>query len=289
MERRINERISELASDPDALYDYLARCAPHIKEYTTERAGGIKRKDIFDEYLVSVEEESPAVAPRPCAIDTPMQCSHCSEWHTTVLERSTSFHVCHNCGFSEFVQGGELGFKEEQEMDRNVVYSYKRENHFNEWVNQFQAKESTTVPEEVISQLRHEFKKQRITDTTEITHSKVRALLKKLDLNKYYEHAPYITTVLNGAKPPTMPQELEDRLRLMFGQIQKPFEKHCPADRKNFLSYSFTLYKFCELLGEDEYLPCFPLLKSKEKLHRQDDIWKLITKELNWEFIPTAT
>jgi hypothetical protein len=36
----------------------------------------------------------------------------------------------------------------------------------------------------------------------------------------------------------------------MFAEIQTPFAKHCPANRKNFLSYGYTLYKFCELLGE---------------------------------------
>jgi hypothetical protein len=48
-----------------------------------------------------------------------------------------------------------------------------------------------------------------------------------------------------------------------------------------------VLYKFCELLGEDQYLQCFPLLKSKEKLYQQDSIWKLICSDLRWEFIPT--
>ena len=215
-------------------------------------------------------------------------CPGCGTWFSRTVEASTSDNVCTNCGMVEYVLCEERGFKDEQEMDRNVVYSYKRENHFNEWVAQFQAKESTSVPDDVIQQLRLEFKKQKINRTTEITHLKVRELLKKLGLNKYYEHAPYITTILNGVKPPTMPQALEDRLRLMFGQIQKPFEKHCPEDRKNFLSYSFVLYKFCELLGEDEYLPCFPLLKSKDKLYRQDQIWKLICTELKWEFIATS-
>jgi hypothetical protein len=74
----------------------------------------------------------------------------------------------------------------------------------------------------------------------------------------------------------------------MFGQIQKPFEKHCPENRKNFLSYSYVLYKFCELLGEDEYLPCFPLLKSKEKLYKHDIIWKEITADLGWQWIGTC-
>jgi hypothetical protein len=74
----------------------------------------------------------------------------------------------------------------------------------------------------------------------------------------------------------------------MFKEIQEPFEKHCPANRSNFLSYSYVLYKFCELLEEDEYLPYFPLLKSKEKLRQQDMIWKNICKEVQWEYIATC-
>ena len=68
----------------------------------------------------------------------------------------------------------------------------------------------------------------------------------------------------------------------MFKDIQAPFEKHCPPERKNFLSYSYVLYKFCELLGEDEYLEYFPLLKSKEKLYNQDVLFRKICEELRW-------
>lgn len=85
-----------------------------------------------------------------------------------------------------------------------------------------------------------------------------------------------------------MSQELEETLRMMFKDIQKPFDDNCPTERKNFLSYSYVLYKMCELLGEDEYLQYFPLLKSKEKLYQQDVIWRLITQQLRWEFIPTV-
>ena len=84
-----------------------------------------------------------------------------------------------------------------------------------------------------------------------------------------------------------MSNVLEAKLRLMFTEIQGPFERNCPEERKNFLSYSYVLYKFCELLGEDKYLPCFPLLKSKEKLKQQDSIWRGIAKDLHWEYIPT--
>ena len=43
----------------------------------------------------------------------------------------------------------------------------------------------------------------------------------------------------------------------------------------------------CQLLGETKYLPYFPMLKDKVKRIEQDEIWKKICNELNWEFIPT--
>jgi len=181
-----------------------------------------------------------------------------------------------------------LTYREEQETSEKIVnYSYKRENHFNEWLSQFQAQETTTIPPEVIEQLRNELKKIKVKVLDEITHARVRTLLKKLKLNKYYEHVPYITNIISGIKPPSMPQELEERLRIMFKDIQKPFDDNCPPERKNFLSYSYVLYKFCELLSEDKYLKYFPLLKSKEKLYQQDVIWKKICEVLSWEYIPT--
>ena len=74
----------------------------------------------------------------------------------------------------------------------------------------------------------------------------------------------------------------------MFKEIQIPFHKFCPKSRKNFLSYSYVLHKFVELLELDDFLPCFILLKSREKLHQQDQIWKQICGYLNWQFIPSV-
>ena len=73
----------------------------------------------------------------------------------------------------------------------------------------------------------------------------------------------------------------------MFKEIQMPFMKHCPESRKNFLSYSYVLHKFCELLEFDHLLEYFPLLKSREKLHQQDVIWEKICKDVQWQYIPS--
>ena len=64
--------------------------------------------------------------------------------------------------------------------------------------------------------------------------------------------------------------------------------KYCPPTRKNFLSYAYVLHKFCQLLEYDNLLSYFPLLKSREKLQQQDEIWKNICKELKWEYIPST-
>ena len=39
--------------------------------------------------------------------------------------------------------------------------------------------------------------------------------------------------------------------------------------------------------GLNEYLKFFPLLKSREKLYVQDQIWKKICEELNYKIIPS--
>ena len=40
-------------------------------------------------------------------------------------------------------------------------------------------------------------------------------------------------------------------------------------------------------LGEKDFLPFFPMLKDRDKRIEQDEIWKQICSELDWEFIPT--
>ena len=118
-----------------------------------------------------------------------------------------------------------------------------------------------------------------------INQKMVCSMLKKLGLNKYYEHIPHIINRLNGLPPKTLTPKMEEELRTMFRKIQGPFEKHRPKDRKNFLNTNYVLHKLCQLKGWDEFLICFPLLKSKEKLAQQDIIWKKICAELEWEFV----
>jgi hypothetical protein len=218
---------------------------------------------------------------------------------TCKLCKSSSFiydskngnEVCSKCGLSNFLLVSEDSphvFNENVEQIN--VFNYKRHNHFQECLNQLQAKENTTIPEKIIRDLRDEFKKYNITDKNIITPSLVKSYLKKLKYNKYYEHIPTIINELCGIDAPKMTRELEEQLKIMFDEIQIPFEKYSKLispERKNFLNYNYIFYKMCQLLNKDEFLNCFPLLKSREKLYEHDLIWKGICKDLRWEFIPS--
>ena len=164
-------------------------------------------------------------------------------------------------------------------------YAYKRINHFREIIAQFQAKETTDIPHEIIEKIKNQIKKERL-ELKEITNKKTKDILKKLKLNKYYEHIPFIKDKL-GIKPPIMSPQLEETLCNLFMEIQEPYSKFCPKDRVNFLNYYYTIYKLCELLDQTQFLPYFPMLIDREKKIEQDVIWKKICNHLNWEYIPT--
>ena len=205
-----------------------------------------------------------------------------------ILYLSDGKLICPSCGEETFVliDSDKPSYKE---PPREVSYfAYKRINHFNEWLAQFQAKESTDIPKELYENILLELKKERIMNMEDLSPQKIREILKKLKKNKYYEHVPHIINRLNGIPPPIMSREMEEKLRRMFKEIQVPFHKHCPKTRKNFLSYSYVLHKLVQLLELDDFLPCFMLLKSREKLHQQDQIWKNICYELKWEFIASV-
>ena len=228
---------------------------------------------INNKYIRTVEEENIEI------------CKVCKNSMTCL--QYDAIMVCNFCGYQELLLVEQNRPILKQNTKDTSHFCYKRINHFREWCNQVQGKESTDIPDEIFEKILIEIKKEKITDLKKITYLKMRDILKRLRINKYYEHINYIINRINGIPTPQFSPELEDKLCNMFRSIQAPFLKHCPKDRKNFLSYSYVLYKFFQILGLNEYLKYFPLLKSREKLYVQDQIWKKICIDLNYKIIPS--
>ena len=211
-------------------------------------------------------------------------CKHCNKGELIYVE-SEGINICNNCSKTSkyLIENEKPSYKEPPK--EVSFYAYKRINHLREILAQFQAKESTHIPDEVFENIKNQIKKERI-ELKDLNNKKTKEILKNLGYNKYYEHIPYIKDKL-GIRPPIMSSELEEKLCNLFNEIQTPYAKFCPKDRVNFLNYYYTLYKLCELLKETKFLPYFPMLKDREKRVEQDQIWKKICEELGWEFIPT--
>ncbi len=240
---------------------------------------GPTRKQMYDEYVQRMKLSSGAEAGQRMT-------EHCVACNVAREEISSEgILVCPRCGSEEYalVVSDFPSFRDPPKEKNN--YAYKKINHLNEILNQFQAKESTIIPEDVMNEVVLEIRKRRIANIADLTEEDIRQILKKLNRSKYYEHRAHILSRLHGNPPPTITPEIEEKIRAMFQDIQAPFLIYCPDDRTNFLSYSYILYKFFELLELDEYKVFFPLLKSRDRLIAHDTIWQKICEYLGWEFI----
>ena len=252
-----------------------------IKQDDSANINQNKTNNIVQKYLSNIDDTFIDVNSFICQTDV---CQICHKGELIPLE-DEGILICNACfrSIPYLIENEKPSYKEPPK--EVCFYAYKRINHFKEILAQFQGKETTQIPIEVIENIKLQIKKERI-DLSQITNNKTKEILKKLGYNKYYEHIPFIKDKL-GIKPPIMSPELEDTLCNLFVELQSPYSKYCPDDRVNFLNYYYTAYKLCELLGESQYLEHFPMLKDREKRIEQDSIWRKICEELDWEFIPT--
>jgi hypothetical protein len=252
-----------------------------IKEDEPEKLDERDTNNIVQKYLSNIDDTFLDVNLFVCQTDI---CKFCHKGELIPLEDEGNL-ICNSCSRSipYLIENEKPSYKEPPK--EVCFYAYKRINHFKEILAQFQGKETTQIPPDVIENIKLQIKKERI-EIAQITNIKTKEILKKLGYNKYYEHIPFIKEKL-GIKPPIMSSDFEETLCNLFIELQSPYSKYCPDDRVNFLNYYYTAYKLCELLGEVAYLEYFPKLKDREKRIEQDVIWKQICKELDWEFIPT--
>ena len=267
-----------VSSKNQILFNFFKIQNTNQEENVTEN----RNKNIVQKYLSNIDETFIDMNSFVRSTDV---CQHCFKGELIPLD-DEGVLICNVCAVNipYLIENEKPSYKEPPK--EVCFYAYKKINHFKEILAQFQGKETTQIPDDVIDQIHLQIKKERIS-LEQLTHYKTKEILKKLGFNKYYEHIAFIKNKL-GLKPPVFSPELEETLCNLFMEIQSPYAKTCPDYRVNFLNYYYVLFKFCELLGEEQYLDSIPLLKDREKLIEQDETWKKMCIELDWEFIPTV-
>lgn len=261
----------------ESILSFINKEEKPIKKSTSN----VTKKKLFNNYLFKLDDE---FVYNWSFNENIINCPSCGV--ERVVNNSEGVLVCQNCGLADTVVIEPEKQSHKEPTHEKPGCPYQKINHLNEWLNQIQGKETADISDEVYHRIIKKIRTLRIR-SKDITPQKMKSILKELNLTDDYEHIPYIISKITGKDPPKFTREMEDKIRQMFKEMLEPFEKYCPPERTNFLNYSYVLHKSCELLELDEYLPYFPLLKSRENLRNQDEIWKKICHDLKWEFIPS--
>jgi len=286
----LREEIRQLESG-EKLENFRRSVQPYLNEYQRQqfcrsRADGDyaagKEQSVVEDYAIHVEAQPPKFH-----ILNGDVCATCSE--PLRLHQTLSLLICPKCGSSRpFLDATASLMAYSDDYDCSS-FSYKRISHFEDFLKSLQGNESVEVPASVTDAVMQRLVDERVTDPNEITVHKVRDILKKLKLRKYYEHVTLITCSITGRPAPKMTPEMEERIKVCFLAASAAFQRHVHAfdNRKNMISYATVTCKLCEFLGYREFLPYFAPLKSREKLAKADQCWRMICADLGWPFVPS--
>ena len=218
------------------------------------------------------------------------QCIECGHFNSKLQDTESQCFVCCECGLVEhFVDNSAETNAVYGEELNPVPFTYKRENHFHDWLMKSAGQETTVVPHDIIAAI----KSVRIKHGSDGPPGKkeIRKILREIGAAKYSENVQQIINTISGEPCKQFTGDQILVLKSMFANMQVPFDNaknKIAPHRKNFLSYEYVIYKCCELREYDEMLSHFKLLKSKAKLGAQDSLWRHICEECRWQFIPST-
>ena len=211
-------------------------------------------------------------------------CYTCEKFRVFNIDEAIS--TCLSCGISINVS-----INPEKPSIKPAENDYKRYTHFCDCLANIQGKESVKVSEEVTNTIIREIVHERMENSLEkLTEADIKRYLKKHRKLRYYNHATQILYRITKIPPLQMTPIMEEKMKMRFLQIQEPFEIFKGKNRSNFFSYSYIIYKFCQILGYNEFLPKLKLYKDRLKLYEHDKIWNKICEHLGgesagWKFI----
>lgn len=222
--------------------------------------------------------------PRPaCASRDALLCIGCG--HSAFTFNNTGGHepgarVCNNCGA---VQPGSIIF--EQMFGRSVptrTSNYKRIHHWHERISQLMLMESQIPPEHMVAIA------EKLLDGTYTTVSKdaIRTVLRSLGLQVYIEKWLQIIERCTGVLPPCPGPVVLNHLDTLFSELQRPFDAHKLAARRNFLNYNYVFCRLFQRMGCIKFCMFFPLIRSKVKLRALDEMWNAMAQSINWPAPP---
>ena len=198
------------------------------------------------------------------------KCSNCN------INININLNICNHCGFiiKNIEYNNDVNFNDDYINNKT---KYKKCNHLQEFIKNINYE--IIINDEIIERIKNEYKKHNI-NKDKININNLKIMIKKCNLTLYNENIIYIYYKLTDIKENILTIEQIDKIKDMFKKVEKSFYK-LYNNRKNLISYEFILYKIFYLLGLNQYLKYFKIIKDKKLNNNLNDIWLNICKDLN--------
>jgi len=229
-------------------------------------------------------------------------CDQCETHEFMSFDSTRAENVCTQCGLvkNQVVDGQDHnGYSivnfDQRQMSRRVrpstVPCYEHKSHFRDILMQCLGEENmTTMPPNLMEDMRKHVHVHHI-DMQTFTPGTCYRILHEMGLTHLYKHKVKLTYMLLEDKaPPTLSQAQINTLYKDFDRVKQLWDmirNHPDHPRKNLLSYSYILFKLCEIHKWYEVCKVCYLLKTNAKLNNLDESWYKICAMCDWPFIPS--
>lgn len=159
--------------------------------------------------------------------------------------------------------------------------TYRRIHHWNERIGQFLCNESPT-PSHIMMEIRLWFREHKVP----VNKTRIREALNHIKEPKFVEKWISIQCTLTQTAPPNPEQWIIDKLRFFFVHVEIAFMRHKPSSRKSMINYNFLFVRVLQYISCPEYYRYFPMLKSKNKVRALDAVWREMTEDMGWTYMP---
>ena len=207
---------------------------------------------------------------------------YCKCGEKMTIQSNTSEFLCTNCGIINTLVGTVFEDYQfyNQEGSRYLHASYEPSRHCKFWIDRIQAKESTVIPETVITKIEEYIKRDKIHLLHNITIEQFRKYLKDTGLSKYNDHLPLIKKMITGIVPPQLNHSESQLLFNYFDKSVKTYNIIKEPTKNNNIYYPFLIHKILEIIINDrqklkKLLNCIHL-QGNATLIENDRVWEKI-------------